>query len=140
MQHKFFEGSEKKFEVVVSANSPDLRSLGEQRWREIVTASGAHVLSRMRGAHCDAYLLSESSLFVFAHKVVMITCGRTRLVDAVAARYAGWQGELGQAIMAGERTLADLHQHVLETPEPVRQSGRQEMLENIVARYVERAR
>ena len=61
------------------------------------------------------------------------------LVDAVAARYAGWQGELGRAIMAGERTLADLHQHVLDTPEPERSSGRQEMLENIVARYVERA-
>ena len=61
------------------------------------------------------------------------------LVDAVAERYAGWQGEFGQAIMAGERTLADLHQHVLDTPEPERCSGRQEMLENIVARYVERA-
>lgn len=83
MQHRFFEGSEKKFEVVVSSNAPDLRNLGERRWGEIAGASGAHVLSCMRTEHCDAYLLSESSLFVFAHKAVMITCGRTRLVDSV---------------------------------------------------------
>jgi len=83
MQHSFFEGTEKKVELVVSTESPDLRTLGEARWREIVEACGATVLSRMRTERCDAYLLSESSLFVFEHKVLMITCGRTRLVDAV---------------------------------------------------------
>ena len=84
MQHRFFEGTEKKVELVVSGDAPDLRTLGQGRWREIVEASGAHVLSCMRTERCDAYLLSESSLFVFERKMVMITCGRTRLADAVA--------------------------------------------------------
>jgi S-adenosylmethionine decarboxylase len=84
MSNGFFEGTEKKVELVVSGRSPDLRGLGERRWREIVEAAQATVLSRLRTEHCDAYLLSESSLFVFERKMLMITCGRTRLVDAVA--------------------------------------------------------
>jgi len=85
MSNRFFEGTEKKVELVVSGRSPDLRGLGEQRWHEIVEAAQATVLSRLRTESCDAYLLSESSLFVFERKMLMITCGRTRLVDAVAA-------------------------------------------------------
>ena len=88
MSNRFFEGTEKKVELVVSTDAPDLRSLGDARWREIVEACGAAVLSRMRTERCDAYLLSESSLFVFEHRVLMITCGRTRLVDAVAEMLA----------------------------------------------------
>ena len=59
--------------------------MGEARWREIVAASRASVLSRMSNDACDAYLLSESSLFVFERRMLMITCGQTRLVDAVEA-------------------------------------------------------
>jgi S-adenosylmethionine decarboxylase len=79
----FFEGPEKKLEVVVTPNFPPLRSLGEQAWRGIVEAAGAHVISVLQSEHCDAYLLSESSLFVFDDWFVLITCGRTNLVDAV---------------------------------------------------------
>ncbi|UCF45904.1 MAG: hypothetical protein JSU89_01635, partial [Myxococcales bacterium] len=62
---------------------PPLRSLSEQAWRGIVEAAGAHVISVLQSEHCDAYLLSESSLFVFDDWFVLITCGRTTLVDAV---------------------------------------------------------
>ncbi|MYB29301.1 MAG: xylose isomerase, partial [Acidimicrobiaceae bacterium] len=31
------------------------------------------------------------------------------LEDLRAARYGGWDSELGRSIMAGERSLADLH-------------------------------
>lgn len=55
-------------------------------------------------------------------------------------RYAGWDGELGRSIAAGEVTLADLHERAFDRPEPSRVSGRQEALENLVARHVERAR
>jgi xylose isomerase len=55
-------------------------------------------------------------------------------------RYAGWESELGRSISGGTTTLADLHERALDTPEPARVSGRQEELENLVARYVERAR
>jgi S-adenosylmethionine decarboxylase len=79
----FFEGAEKKFEVVVGDAAPELRSLGEDFWRAVVESSGAQVLSKISNERCDAYLLSESSLFVFERKAVMITCGRTRLPAAI---------------------------------------------------------
>jgi xylose isomerase len=56
-------------------------------------------------------------------------------------RYAGWEGELGQAILDGKHTLADLHDAQLASDaEPTRVSGRQEALENLVARHVDTAR
>ncbi|MBW3546366.1 MAG: xylose isomerase, partial [Bacteroidetes bacterium] len=61
-----------------------------------------------------------------------------RALDAVLeARYAGWDGELGRAIAAGEHSLDSLHALVVEQdlrPTPV--SGRQEALENLVNRYI----
>jgi xylose isomerase len=56
------------------------------------------------------------------------------------ARYAGWDGPLGTAITEGTHSLADLRRLVTEQdidPSPV--SGRQELLENLVNRHVERA-
>ncbi len=79
----FFEGPEKKLELVVTPDSASLRSLGEDVWREVVRAAQAEILSVIRNDHCDAYLLSESSLFVFDDYCVMITCGLTTLVDSV---------------------------------------------------------
>jgi S-adenosylmethionine decarboxylase len=79
----FFEGPEKKLEVVVTPDFPPLRSLGDEAWQRIVEAAGAKVISVLRSEHCDAYLLSESSLFVFDDWFVLITCGQTTLVDAV---------------------------------------------------------
>ena len=43
-------------------------------------------------------------------------------------------------ILKGDESLDSLREHVKLNFEPERVSGRQEMLENIVARYVERAR
>ncbi len=59
------------------------------------------------------------------------------LAAAVADRYAGWDGPLGQEIMGGA-SLEDLHARVVETnldPAPV--SGGQEALENLVNRYLD---
>ena len=80
---RFFEGPEKKLEVVVTPGFPPLRSLGDEAWRRVVEAAGAKVISVLRSEHSDAYLLSESSLFVFDDWFVLITCGQTTLVDAV---------------------------------------------------------
>jgi xylose isomerase len=56
-------------------------------------------------------------------------------------RYAGWGGPLGTRILDGDTSLVDLHQSVLaENLEPTPVSGRQELLENLVNRHVERAR
>ncbi len=80
---RFFEGPEKKVELVVAPRGPSLRDLGERAWRRVVERARAFVLSRISNDDCDAYLLSESSLFVYDDRAVLITCGRTTLVDAV---------------------------------------------------------
>ncbi len=57
-----------------------------------------------------------------------------------SARYAGWNSDDGTAIMNGNVTLAQLHeQQLADDAEPQAQSGRQEFLENVVARSIERA-
>ncbi len=54
-------------------------------------------------------------------------------------RYAGWDGDLGQQIMNGSLDLAALRERAGSTADPQPVSGRQEMLENLVARHIERA-
>ncbi|MBI3549976.1 MAG: adenosylmethionine decarboxylase [Elusimicrobia bacterium] len=79
----FFEGPEKKVELVVRPDFPSLRSFGRPRWSAVVEKSQSQILSEIHNDYCDAYLLSESSLFVYDDWLVMITCGRTTLVQAV---------------------------------------------------------
>ncbi|MDH5243218.1 MAG: xylose isomerase, partial [Chloroflexota bacterium] len=53
------------------------------------------------------------------------------------ARYAGWQGDLGSAILGGSLTLAELEARVADgSIEPRRASGSQERLENLVNRHI----
>lgn len=78
----YFEGSEKKFELV--ARGAAFRTRPADFWSHIVGLAGAKILSKISNEACDAYLLSESSLFVWDDRVTMITCGRTRLVTAAA--------------------------------------------------------
>jgi xylose isomerase len=60
-----------------------------------------------------------------------------KLENAVAQRYAGWQQELGQKIMSKQMTMEDLSKHVLTNKlEPKARSGRQELLENLVNKYL----
>jgi xylose isomerase len=55
----------------------------------------------------------------------------------VSERYAGWETAEGRAILAGERSLADLAARVEQDGlEPKPRSGRQEYLENLVNRYL----
>ncbi|MCF8110450.1 MAG: hypothetical protein K9J85_03070 [Desulfobacteraceae bacterium] len=78
-----FEGPEKKLEIILLKPDPGLRSNTDQRWDTVVRASGAEIVSRLSTHEMDAYLLSESSLFVWDDRVLMITCGKTTLVKAV---------------------------------------------------------
>jgi xylose isomerase len=55
-------------------------------------------------------------------------------------RYAGWTTPFGQDLLAGKFSLVDLHERAATTGEPVPTSGRQEHLENLVARHIARAR
>ena len=78
----FFEGSEKKVEIIVDDDCQSLRT-HKDKWEGVVKLANAAILSSISNQRCDAYLLSESSLFVYDHRVVMITCGTTTLIDAI---------------------------------------------------------
>merc|ERR1712087_930184 len=77
-----FEGPEKKLEVYFTRSGPmdGLRRYGREAWGEMLTAASCTILSKRSNARFDAYLLSESSLFVFPHRVVLKTCGTTTLL------------------------------------------------------------
>lgn len=92
----YFEGPEKKVEIGLTAEGPSLLELDPQFWRDRVKESGAVILSELGGVAqgVKAYLLSESSLFVYARRIVMITCGRTTLVTAAEAMLDAWKDEV----------------------------------------------
>lgn len=72
-----FEGPEKKLEIILSEPAPRLRGNDDGRWNRVVRAGGAEILQSLHTPSVDAYLLSESSLFVWDNRLVMITCGQT---------------------------------------------------------------
>ncbi|TBR24214.1 adenosylmethionine decarboxylase [bacterium] len=79
----FFEGAEKKAELVVSPAAGSLRGRGRAFWDRIVETARAKILSTIESPECTAHLLSESSLFIWDDRVLLITCGRTTLAPAV---------------------------------------------------------
>nr|MBC8157711.1 xylose isomerase [Alphaproteobacteria bacterium] len=103
------------------------------------------------GLNFDAKLRRQSTdpddLF-HAHVGAMDVCARGltiaarmledgKLQDVVDARYSGWNGELGQNILAEKLSIADLESHVLlKNIDPQPRSGRQEMVENLANRYL----
>jgi S-adenosylmethionine decarboxylase len=119
-----FEGTEKKFELVVGSPAPLLRELGEEYWRGIARRAGAAVLSRISSDRCDAYILSESSLFVFDRKAVMITCGRTRLHEAVLALLEDVPPETIRMLMYERKNEVFPHRQPTSFFDDVRMLGR----------------
>ncbi|HMA86357.1 MAG TPA: hypothetical protein VKN73_11690 [Desulfosalsimonadaceae bacterium] len=78
-----FEGPEKKLEIILSRPVKGLRSNADGRWDRIVKASGSWMISAASTPMMDAYLLSESSLFVWEDRILLITCGQTNLVNTI---------------------------------------------------------
>lgn len=79
----YFEGSEKKLEIVVDEQkTTSLLLRPESFWEALVEKSRAQILSSVHSDQCHAFLLSESSLFIWSDRLTMITCGQTTLVDA----------------------------------------------------------
>jgi len=84
-----FEGPEKLLEVWF-APSPKalppgvkengLKAVNPSIWEEMLDLVNCKVLSIVNSEHVDAYLLSESSMFVFPHKLILKTCGTTTLL------------------------------------------------------------
>lgn len=86
-----FEGPEKLLEIWFApsvADLPDagaaddngrsgLRKVKREIWEEMLDIVKCKVLSYIEGKEIDAYLLSESSFFVFPHRLILKTCGTT---------------------------------------------------------------
>lgn len=100
-----FEGPEKLLEVWFApsadalppmAKEGGLKAVLEEDWVPMLDMVNCKVLSILRSDHVDAYLLSESSMFVWPHKIILKTCGTTTLLLGlhrmlrVAAREAGF--------------------------------------------------
>jgi len=83
-----FEGPEKKFEVdfkpVNGLTDPNgLRSISQEKWQEMLNEAKCTIISHTPNEHFDAYVLSESSLFVYPRKVILKTCGTTTLLRTI---------------------------------------------------------
>ncbi|MCP3461582.1 xylose isomerase [Bradyrhizobium sp. CCGUVB23] len=103
------------------------------------------------GLNFDAKIRRQSidpDDLIHAHVASMDACARAFLAAAdmldagaltapLAERYNGWAGAEGRAILAGQRSLADLADRALAPGfDPQPRSGRQEYLESLVNRYV----
>lgn len=107
-QH-FFEGAEKLLEVWFTRSSSciengnedkenkpfTLRNIPRSELERLVEVAQCQIVSAVNGRAMDAYVLSESSLFIADYRFVMKTCGSTSLLAAVepllelAKRYCG---------------------------------------------------
>ena len=87
-----FEGPEKLLEVWFSSSASTLpssaqpsglKAVAADTWKEMLDLVNCKVLSVIESEQLDAYLLSESSMFVFPHKLVLKTCGTTTLLHGL---------------------------------------------------------
>ncbi|VEU21563.1 DEKNAAC102761 [Brettanomyces naardenensis] len=81
-----FEGPEKLLEIWFAPSQKDLplgwpsdglRHIPLSGIEDMLQKVNCSILSKISSPALDAYLLSESSLFVFAHKLILKTCGTT---------------------------------------------------------------
>ena len=84
-----FEGPEKLLEVWFAPSSAalppgaqpnGLKSVSADTWVTMLDLVNCKILSVLKAPSVDAYLLSESSMFVFPHKLILKTCGTTTLL------------------------------------------------------------
>lgn len=82
-----FEGPEKLLEMWFCGNGSEptgsLRDVKRADWEEVLDLVHCTILSEIKNNRATAYLLSESSFFVFDDRVILKTCGTTTLLGAV---------------------------------------------------------
>jgi len=64
-------------------NQFGFRDVSASEWGYLLQSFGCQILNTVKNEHFDAYLLSESSLFVYQDKVIMKTCGTTRTLSCL---------------------------------------------------------
>jgi len=78
-----FEGPEKNLEVVFkngNGNPNGCRQLDRSALDTICGAADCSIISHLSNAHLDAYILTDSSLFVYKSHIVLKTYGQTTLL------------------------------------------------------------
>jgi len=64
-------------------NQPCFRDVSPAEWGYLLQSFGCRILNVEKNEKFDAYLLSESSLFVYPTRVILKTCGTTRLLSCI---------------------------------------------------------
>ncbi|WCJ25460.1 S-adenosylmethionine decarboxylase proenzyme [Euphorbia peplus] len=87
-----FEGYEKRLEVCFSEpgffadpRGMGLRALSKSQIDEILKPAECTIVSSLSNDHLDSYVLSESSLFIYPYKLIIKTCGTTKLLLSIPA-------------------------------------------------------
>ncbi|KAK8803199.1 hypothetical protein WA158_000893 [Blastocystis sp. Blastoise] len=80
-----FEGPEKVIEINLAPhtgpeNGKGLRNLSLEDWSTVLGAAKCTILCKESNEYFDAYILSESSLFVYPYKCIIKTCGTIALL------------------------------------------------------------
>ena len=85
-----FEGYEKRLDILFSEpgifSDPEgkgLRSLSRAQLAEILEPAQCTIVGSLSNDMVDSYILSESSLFVYPYKIIIKTCGTTKLLLSI---------------------------------------------------------
>uniref|UniRef100_A0A915PPH5 adenosylmethionine decarboxylase n=1 Tax=Setaria digitata TaxID=48799 RepID=A0A915PPH5_9BILA len=82
----FFEGAEKLLELWFDKNQDGAMSLRNIPYSELVAMldiAQCHILHSKSNECMDSYVLSESSMFVSDFRIILKTCGTTRLLRTI---------------------------------------------------------
>lgn len=77
-----FESSEKKIEIIFSPDSLSLFKKPESFWKDLLDSCNAKIVSKSVFPKIHSYILFESTLLIWSHRLVLITCGNTMLFKA----------------------------------------------------------
>ncbi|MBD4019014.1 hypothetical protein GUI04_08270, partial [Xanthomonas citri pv. citri] len=85
-----FEGYEKRLEIsftdpgiFADPKGLGLRALTKTQLDTILTPAECTIVSSLSNDSLDSYVLSESSLFVYPYKIIIKTCGTTKLLLSI---------------------------------------------------------
>lgn len=85
-----FEGYEKRLEIsffepsiFADPEGKGLRALTRAQIDEILEPAECTIVASLSNQHVDSYVLSESSLFIYSYKIIIKTCGTTKLLLSI---------------------------------------------------------
>lgn len=110
----FFEGAEKTLMVEFPKLRASLRDHSDEQWSAILQHASCSILSKIscgdcakkksrRG--CTAFVLSESSLFVYDRRIVLKTCGQTSPIHVLPSLFELAETKSVRAVVYSHPTL-----------------------------------